>query len=197
MGAFEVRRADARSSAPTAPELVLRCAQHDGSASGLDRQRRRRMGRGGTSPIRPASTRTRLPTRPWSWRARIPEGLFTNVVIWNELGQTADYLDRTVSLNDAQMELGEDRRYRVVIAHRDPGVPNWAGTPAVSHGPRCSGGSCFPPNPLMPPVVHGNAGRSGGRHAVAGRYDWGHDQPRYVRAGQPRARRLRDLQTGF
>ncbi|MCY4135413.1 MAG: hypothetical protein OXG30_10965 [bacterium] len=59
---------------------------------------------------------------------RIPEGLFTNVVIWNELGQTADYLERTVSLNDAQMEMGEDRRYRVVIAHRDPGVPNWLDT---------------------------------------------------------------------
>lgn len=38
------------------------------------------------------------------------------------------YLERTVSLNDAQMEMGEDRRYRVVIAHRDPGVPNWLDT---------------------------------------------------------------------
>lgn len=56
---------------------------------------------------------------------RLPEGLFTNVVIWNELGQTADYLEHTVSLNDAQMETDADRRYRVVIAHRDPGVPNW------------------------------------------------------------------------
>ena len=59
---------------------------------------------------------------------RLPEGLFTNVVIWNELGQTADYLERTVSLNDAQMEVDGERRYRVVIAHRDPGVPNWLDT---------------------------------------------------------------------
>ena len=59
---------------------------------------------------------------------RLPEGLFANVVIWNELGQTADYLERTVSLNDTQMAVDESRRYRVVIAHRDPGVPNWLDT---------------------------------------------------------------------
>ena len=59
---------------------------------------------------------------------RLPKGLFANVVIWNELGQTADYLERTVSLNDTQMAVDESRRYRVVIVHRDPGVPNWLDT---------------------------------------------------------------------
>ena len=59
---------------------------------------------------------------------RLPGGLFTNVVIWNELGRTADCLERTVSLNDAQMEVDGERRYRVVVAHRDPGVPNWLDT---------------------------------------------------------------------
>jgi hypothetical protein len=39
-----------------------------------------------------------------------------------------EYRYGRVSLNRKQMRLGEDGSYRIVIAHRDPGVPNWLDT---------------------------------------------------------------------
>jgi hypothetical protein len=55
----------------------------------------------------------------------LPPCAFANVVLWNRHMQTFEYRDRRVSLNRAQMKLGEGRSYRVVIAHEDPGEPNW------------------------------------------------------------------------
>jgi hypothetical protein len=52
--------------------------------------------------------------------------------------ESIDYATRQSSLNGAQARLDPDGRFRGVIAHRDPGVPNWldgaghaAGTLAV------------------------------------------------------------------
>jgi hypothetical protein len=39
--------------------------------------------------------------------------------------KTLDYADRQTSLNGAQAVLDRDGRFRCVVAHRDPGVPNW------------------------------------------------------------------------
>jgi hypothetical protein len=50
------------------------------------------------------------------------------VVLWNRWMQTYEYRSRRVSLNRRQMQLGEDGSYRIVVAHRDPGVPNWLDT---------------------------------------------------------------------
>jgi hypothetical protein len=58
----------------------------------------------------------------------LPEAAFTNVMLWNVHMQTLEYLHRRSSLNAAQMELGPDRSYRIVIAAKDPGVPNWIDT---------------------------------------------------------------------
>jgi hypothetical protein len=44
---------------------------------------------------------------------------------WFEL---VDVLDRQSSLNHTQAALGGDGRVRVVVAHADPGVPNWLDT---------------------------------------------------------------------
>jgi hypothetical protein len=41
---------------------------------------------------------------------------------------TYDYANRRVSLNRAQTQLDPDGSFRVVIAHRDPAVPNWLDT---------------------------------------------------------------------
>jgi len=54
----------------------------------------------------------------------IPRGVFSNVVLWNRMGHTEDCRDRRVSLNAAQMELGPGRDFRIVVAHRDPGIRN-------------------------------------------------------------------------
>jgi hypothetical protein len=60
--------------------------------------------------------------------ARLPECAFANVVLWNRYMQTLDYRDRTVSLNRRQMTRERDGSVRIVIAARDPGVPNWLDT---------------------------------------------------------------------
>ena len=41
---------------------------------------------------------------------------------------TFDYANRRVSLNRRQTRLEKDGTFRMVLAHRDPGVPNWLDT---------------------------------------------------------------------
>lgn len=61
-------------------------------------------------------------------RAIWPECRCANVSLWNRQLQTYDYLRNRVSLNRAQATTDADGTARVVIAHRDPGVPNWLST---------------------------------------------------------------------
>lgn len=60
--------------------------------------------------------------------ARWPQCRCANVSLWNRWLQTYDYAHRTVSLNRAQTAIDPDGTFRVVVAHRDPGVPNWLDT---------------------------------------------------------------------
>jgi hypothetical protein len=39
-----------------------------------------------------------------------------------------DYANRVSSLNHTQLHIDADQKVRVVIAHEDPGVPNWLDT---------------------------------------------------------------------
>lgn len=59
---------------------------------------------------------------------RWPECRFGNVCLWNRFQQTLDYSNRSVSLNRAQTSLEDDGSFRMVIAHKDPGTPNWLDT---------------------------------------------------------------------
>lgn len=59
---------------------------------------------------------------------RWPECRCANVSLWNRQMQTYDYLRHCVSLNRAQVEPEPDGSFRVVIAHRDPGMKNWLDT---------------------------------------------------------------------
>ncbi len=61
-------------------------------------------------------------------RGRWPECRCANVVLWNRHQQTYDYTTRQVSLNRAQTKLETDGSFRIVLAPRDPGVPNWIDT---------------------------------------------------------------------
>jgi hypothetical protein len=47
---------------------------------------------------------------------------------------TADYRWRLVEVTGAQAVLEDDGTCRVVVAHRDPGVPNWLDTATFSEG---------------------------------------------------------------
>jgi hypothetical protein len=59
---------------------------------------------------------------------RWPTCRCANVALWNLHLQTYDYAHRRVSLNRAQTRLEPDGTFRIVIAHRDPGEPNWLDT---------------------------------------------------------------------
>jgi Protein of unknown function (DUF1214) len=59
---------------------------------------------------------------------RWPACRCANVSLWNRQLQTFDYLRGRVSLNRAQAVADDDGTVRIVIAHRDPGVPNWLTT---------------------------------------------------------------------
>lgn len=59
---------------------------------------------------------------------RWPDCRFGNVCLWNRFQQTLDYGSRSVSLNRAQTTLEDDGSFRMILAHEDPGLPNWLDT---------------------------------------------------------------------
>ena len=65
---------------------------------------------------------------------RWPEGRFGNVTLWNRYIQSFDYRSRIVSLNRKQTRLEPDGSFRIIIAHEDPGLPNWMDTGGRTSG---------------------------------------------------------------
>ena len=59
---------------------------------------------------------------------RWPKCRFGNVCLWNRFQQTFDYSDRSVSLNRRQTALEADGSFKIILAHQDPGIPNWLDT---------------------------------------------------------------------
>lgn len=54
-----------------------------------------------------------------------PHAVYWNLQLWNIHSQTMDYRYHRICLNSKQATVGPDGRFRAVIAHCDPGVPNW------------------------------------------------------------------------
>jgi hypothetical protein len=67
-------------------------------------------------------------------RGRFPRCRFANVVLWNHRLQTPPYRYRRVSLNRRQVRYEPDGSFTIVMAHRDPGVPNWIDPAGVRTG---------------------------------------------------------------
>jgi len=67
-------------------------------------------------------------------RGRFPDCRFSNVVLFNRFLQTLNYEERTISLNRAQTVLDEDGSFEMILAHRDPGRPNWLDTEGRPYG---------------------------------------------------------------
>lgn len=65
---------------------------------------------------------------------RWPKCRMANVSLWNRFMQTLDYANRPVSRNRAQTKLEADGTFRIVLAHEDPGVPNWIDTEGKPFG---------------------------------------------------------------
>jgi len=59
---------------------------------------------------------------------RWPQCRCANVMLWNRYMQTYDFNHRQVSLNRKQTRLEPDGSFRMIIAHEDPGLPNWIDT---------------------------------------------------------------------
>jgi hypothetical protein len=67
-------------------------------------------------------------------RVQWPACRYGGVALWNRHLQTFDYLRGRVGLNRAQAVTGADGTSTIVIAHRDPGVPNWLTTEGRAFG---------------------------------------------------------------
>lgn len=59
---------------------------------------------------------------------RFPKCRFAHVVLWNRFLQSYDYAHRQISLNRVQTTLEPDGSFRIIVAHKNPGVPNWIDT---------------------------------------------------------------------
>jgi hypothetical protein len=59
---------------------------------------------------------------------------YSGIHLANLWGESHDYANRVTSLNGFQSEASADGRLRYVVAHRDPGVPNWLDTGGRSEG---------------------------------------------------------------
>lgn len=67
-------------------------------------------------------------------KGKMPNCIFSNVVLWNKYLQSFDYRYRQISLNKKQMELGPDGSFSIVLARENPGVKNYLDTEGRESG---------------------------------------------------------------
>lgn len=67
-------------------------------------------------------------------RTRPPECLYWNIEFNNPWWETMDYVERLSGTNMHHAVLEDDGELVVVIAHKDPGVPNWLDTSGFTEG---------------------------------------------------------------
>jgi hypothetical protein len=65
---------------------------------------------------------------------RSPACAFWNLCLWNQFLQTYDYRYERVTINGGQCEYESDGSWRIVVASRDPGLPNWLSTAGHREG---------------------------------------------------------------
>jgi hypothetical protein len=65
---------------------------------------------------------------------RFPPCRFANLVVWNRHLQSLGRPGTRASLNRRQTRLEADGRFRIVVAHEDPGLPNWLDTGGEKKG---------------------------------------------------------------
>ena len=63
-----------------------------------------------------------------------PPCAFWNLCLWNQYLQTYDYRYERVTINGGQCVYEPDGSWRIVVAHDDPGVPNWLSTAGHREG---------------------------------------------------------------
>jgi hypothetical protein len=65
---------------------------------------------------------------------RSPRCAFWNLCLWNPFLQTYDYRYQRVTINGGQTQYETDGSWRIVVAARDPGMPNWLSTAGHPRG---------------------------------------------------------------
>ena len=65
---------------------------------------------------------------------RSPECAYWGVMLWNPFMQTYDYRYERIGINKQQATYEPDGSWRLVVAGRDPGHPNWLSTAGHHHG---------------------------------------------------------------
>ncbi len=63
-----------------------------------------------------------------------PRALLWSIQLGNVWWESLDYINNTTSFNDSQAFVGSDGLVRFVVAHADPGVPNWVDTTGHREG---------------------------------------------------------------
>jgi hypothetical protein len=63
-----------------------------------------------------------------------PTCVYFGAQLWNRYMQSLDYRYHRVSLNAAEIAFEPDGSFRLVVAHRDPGLPNWLDTAGHREG---------------------------------------------------------------
>jgi len=64
----------------------------------------------------------------------LPRARYWQIQLCDPWFETMDYANRQTSLNGRQAHVDSDGRFRCVVAHRDPGVPNWLDTSGHHEG---------------------------------------------------------------
>jgi hypothetical protein len=65
---------------------------------------------------------------------RSPECAYWGLMLWNAYMQTFDYRYERIGINREQVRHEPDGSWRIVVAHRDPGTPNWLSTAGHRRG---------------------------------------------------------------
>jgi hypothetical protein len=60
--------------------------------------------------------------------------LYRSLILTNEIYETTDWYNNNSSLNDSQAGADKDGMLRIVVAAKDPGVPNWLDTAGYPKG---------------------------------------------------------------
>jgi hypothetical protein len=63
-----------------------------------------------------------------------PPCAYASVALWNRFSQTVDRRFHQSTLNHREVAVDPDGHTRIVVAHRDPGVPNWLDTGGRARG---------------------------------------------------------------
>lgn len=74
------------------------------------------------------------PDEALEMRGRWPECRFANVMLFTRYFATYDYVNRPVWQNRKRTTLEKDGSFRMIVAHEDPGLPNWMDTQGRPRG---------------------------------------------------------------